>query len=169
MRRAESLQLDSGGQGEARSSACSAAPRGARAAWLSRVSALLPQAVPTEPDPAFLKPSEPLQKSQRAESLGSSQGGGDCEGPGWGRAVPLHPRIQGSSLQGPSEGPEKAVPNLYRHFLPLLPDGGRLSSEFSHILNGSLLSQQGFQQLEPQVDHTRMDAGRGGGEGRGGW
>ncbi|KAJ6654958.1 hypothetical protein lerEdw1_006429 [Lerista edwardsae] len=120
------------------------------------------QAAPTEPDrasePAFLKPPEPLKKGQRVESLGSSQGGGDCEGAGWTRAVPLHPRTQGSSLQGPAEGPEKPVPHLYRHFLPLLPDGGRLSSEFSHLLNCSLLSQQGFQQLEPQVDHTRMDA-----------
>ncbi|XP_066483848.1 centrobin isoform X2 [Tiliqua scincoides] len=110
-------------------------------------------------DPEFRKPSESLNKHQKAECPGSSQGGGDCERPGWTQAVPLHPRTQGSSLHGPSEGPEKSMQDPYRNFLPLLPDAGRLSSEFSHILSCSLLSQQGFQQLEPQVDHTRMESG----------
>ncbi|XP_070582656.1 centrobin isoform X2 [Erythrolamprus reginae] len=57
-------------------------------------------------------------------------------------------------LQGGSEGLEKGLRDSCRQFLPLVPDVGRLSSEFSHILNSSLLSQQGFQQLDPQVDTT---------------
>lgn len=110
-------------------------------------------------DSVFLKPSEPHKKHQNAESLGSSHSGRDCEGPGWTPAIALHPGTQGSSLQGPSEGPEKSMQDSYQHFFPLLPEAGRFSSEFSHILNCSLLSQQGFQQLEAQVDRTRMDAG----------
>ncbi|ETE63173.1 Centrobin, partial [Ophiophagus hannah] len=66
---------------------------------------------------------------------------------------------QQTKSQGGSEGPEKCLRDSSRPFLPLVPDVGRLSSEFSHILNSSLLSQQGFQQLDPQVDTTIAGSG----------
>ncbi|XP_053218138.1 centrobin isoform X1 [Podarcis raffonei] len=100
------------------------------------------------------QPSESLAKTQKAESLGSSQGAGDCEGSAWAQAVPLQPAAQRSSSRGPPDAPEKSLQDAYRHLLPLLPDMGRLSSEFSHVFNYSLLSQPGFQQLEPQVDSS---------------
>ncbi|XP_053117187.1 centrobin [Hemicordylus capensis] len=118
---------------------------------------------PSDPDLApdldCLQPSESLKKMPKVESLGSCQWSGDCEGPGWARAVPLQPAAQRSSLQRPSEAPEKAVQGTNQLFLPLTPDVGRLSSEFSHILSCSLLSQPGFQPLEPQEDHPRIDSG----------
>ncbi|XP_061445302.1 centrobin isoform X2 [Rhineura floridana] len=114
------------------------------------------QNAPSDPDLSsdleFLQPSESL-KTQKVESFGSNQGAGDCEGLAWRQAVPLQPVAQRSSSQGPPEAPEKSAQDAYRHLLPLLPDVGRLS-EFSHVFNYSLLSQQGFQQLEPQVDST---------------
>nr|XP_034992209.1 centrobin isoform X2 [Zootoca vivipara] len=108
----------------------------------------------TPSDLELLQPSESLTKTQKAESLGSSQGAGDCEGSAWAQAVPLQPAAQRSSSRGLPDAPDKSLQDAYRHLLPLLPDMGRLSSEFSHVFNHSLLSQPGFQQLEPQVDSS---------------
>ncbi|KAH0626115.1 hypothetical protein JD844_000890 [Phrynosoma platyrhinos] len=105
-------------------------------------------------DPECLPTSETLKKTQKAESFENSQGAGDSKGPAWTQAVPLQSVIQCSKPQGPSEASEKSLLDPYQHFLHVLPDVGRPSSEFSHIFNYSLLSQQGFQQLEPQVDTT---------------
>ncbi|KAM6452290.1 centrobin isoform 1-T1 [Liasis olivaceus] len=117
----------------------------------------------SEPEPTskpeFLQPCDPLKKTQKMESLGSNQGAGDCKEMAWAKAVPLQPILQQSKLQGAPEGSEKSAQDPSRHFLPLMPDMGRLSSEFSHILNSSLLSQQGFQQLDPQVDTTVAGSG----------
>ncbi|XP_015271192.1 PREDICTED: centrobin [Gekko japonicus] len=118
----------------------------------------LPQDAPPDPGPASelerLQLSESLKKDQKAGSLGSLQDAGDCKGAGCPQAVPLRPVAQHGAPQGSLGGPEKSGLGPYRSFLPLLPDMGRLSSEFSHILNCSILSQQGFQHLEPQMDHT---------------
>nr|XP_056719609.1 LOW QUALITY PROTEIN: centrobin [Euleptes europaea] len=118
---------------------------------------------PLNPGPASevecLQLLEHLKKDQKGESLRSSQGTGDCKGAGWTQALPRQPVAQLSALQGSSEGPEKSLLGPYRPFLPLLPDTGRLSTEFSHILNCSVLSQQGFQPLEPQMDHMGAVAG----------
>ncbi|XP_042332791.1 centrobin isoform X2 [Sceloporus undulatus] len=105
-------------------------------------------------DPECLATSETLKKTQKAESFVNSQGAGDGKGPAWTQAVPLQPVVQCSNPQGPSEAPEKSLLDPYQPFLHILPDVGRPSSEFSHIFNYSLLSQQGFQQLEPQADTT---------------
>ncbi|XP_070582655.1 centrobin isoform X1 [Erythrolamprus reginae] len=103
----------------------------------------------------FLPPSDPPKKTLKGEALCSNAGMGDCKDLAWAKGAPLqpvlHPQIK---LQGGSEGLEKGLRDSCRQFLPLVPDVGRLSSEFSHILNSSLLSQQGFQQLDPQVDTT---------------
>ncbi|XP_063157714.1 centrobin [Candoia aspera] len=109
--------------------------------------------------PEFQQPSCSLKKTQKAEPLGSNPGAGDCREMAWAKAVPLQPVVQQSQLQGAPEGSEKPAQGSSRHFLPLMPDVGRLSSEFSHVLNSSLLSQQGFQQLDPQVDTTVAGAG----------
>ncbi|XP_050788712.1 centrobin isoform X3 [Gopherus flavomarginatus] len=73
-------------------------------------------------------------------------GGGDGEGGGWAfaQAVPLQPVTQRSSLP-PARGPER--------FLPLAPSGC-VSAELAQLLNQSLLSQPGFQPLEPQLDDS---------------
>ncbi|XP_054851541.1 centrobin isoform X2 [Eublepharis macularius] len=119
--------------------------------------------VPSEPGPdserECLQLLESFKKDQKVESVGSSHGTGDCKGVGWAQAVPLQPVAQHSGQQGPLEAAEKSMLGPYRPFLPLLPDMGRFSSEFSHILNCSILSQQGFQQLEPQMDNTGTVAG----------
>ncbi|XP_029142324.1 centrobin-like, partial [Protobothrops mucrosquamatus] len=108
----------------------------------------------------FLPPSEPVKRTAKGEALCSNPGMGDCKELGWAKAVPLQPVLQQQTrFQGVSEGAEKRPRESSRHFLPLVPDVGRLSSEFSHILNSSLLSQQGFQQLDPQVDTTVAGAG----------
>ncbi|XP_039193907.1 centrobin isoform X1 [Crotalus tigris] len=108
----------------------------------------------------FLPPSDPVKRTAKGEALCSTPGMGDCKELGWAKAVPLQPVLQQQTrLQGLSEGAEKRPRESSRHFLPLVPDAGRLSSEFSHILNSSLLSQQGFQQLDPQVDTTVAGAG----------
>ncbi|XP_062993459.1 centrobin [Elgaria multicarinata webbii] len=121
------------------------------------------QDAPSDPDPASdpesLQPSESLKKAQKVESLGSVQGAGDYEGPAWTQAAAFRPLAQRNTLQGPCKGFEKPLQDPYRHFLPLLPDMGRVSSEFSRVLNYSLLSQQGFQQLEPQADTTAAGSG----------
>ncbi|XP_077171853.1 centrobin [Paroedura picta] len=129
-----------------------------------------PQSCPKEPQreaPPELGPaseleclqlSESLRKDRKAESLGSMRGTGDCKGVGCPPAVPLQPVTQPRAPQGSSEGPEKPTLSPCRPFLPLVPDVGRLSSDFSHILNCSLLSQQAFQHLEPQLDHVRAEA-----------
>ncbi|XP_044857457.1 centrobin isoform X2 [Mauremys mutica] len=73
-------------------------------------------------------------------------GAGDGEGGGWAfaQAVPLQPVTQRSSL-APARGPER--------FPPLAPGGG-VSAELAQLLNQSLLSQPGFQPLEPQLDDS---------------
>ncbi|KAL8177123.1 UNVERIFIED_CONTAM: hypothetical protein K2H54_042326 [Gekko kuhli] len=113
---------------------------------------------PPDPGPASelerLQLSESLRTDPKADHLGSLQDPGDCKGAGCPQAVPLRPVTQHGTPQGSFGGPERPGPGPYRSFLPLLPDMGRLSSEFSHILNCSVLSQQGFQHLEPQMDHT---------------
>ncbi|KAK9398310.1 centrobin [Crotalus adamanteus] len=108
----------------------------------------------------FLPPSDPVKRTVKGEALCNNPGMGNCKELGWAKAVPLQPVLQQQTrLQGLSEGAEKRPRESSRHFLPLVPDAGRLSSEFSHILNSSLLSQQGFQQLDPQVDTTVAGAG----------
>ncbi|KAL7983018.1 hypothetical protein Chor_013624 [Crotalus horridus] len=101
-----------------------------------------------------------MKRTAKGEALCSNAGMGDRKELGWAKAVPLQPVLQQQTqLQGVSEGAEKRPRESSRHFLPLVPDVGHLSSEFSHILNSSLLSQQGFQQLDPQVDTTVAGAG----------
>ncbi|XP_048372795.1 LOW QUALITY PROTEIN: centrobin [Sphaerodactylus townsendi] len=123
------------------------------------------QGVPSDAGPASelecLQLSESLQKDQKRESLRRLQGTGDHKRAGCPPAVPLQPVAQHNALQGSSEGPEKSVASArYQSFLPLLPDMERLSSEFSHILNCSVLSRQDFQQLEPQMDQTGATTGQ---------
>ncbi|XP_026578461.1 LOW QUALITY PROTEIN: centrobin [Pseudonaja textilis] len=113
----------------------------------------------SESDPnsesGFLGPPDPPKKTPKGETLCSNAGMGDGKELAWAKVGPLQPVLhQQTKLQGGSEGPEKRLRESSRPFLPLVPDVGRLSSEFSHILNSSLLSQQGFQQLDPQVDTT---------------
>ncbi|XP_026544943.1 centrobin-like [Notechis scutatus] len=108
----------------------------------------------------FLGPSDPPKKTPKGETLCSNAAMGDCKELAWAKVGPLQPVLhQQAKLQGGSEGPEKRLRESSRPFLPLVPDVGRLSSEFSHILNSSLLSQQGFQQLDPQVDTTIAGSG----------
>ncbi|XP_060635905.2 centrobin isoform X1 [Anolis sagrei] len=105
-------------------------------------------------DPERLPPSEALKKMQKVDFFENSQKAEDSKGSSWTQAVPLQPVTQRSKSQGPPEAPEKSILDPYQHFLHAFPDMGRLSSEFSHIFNYSLLSPQGFQQLEPQADTT---------------
>ncbi|XP_060538651.1 LOW QUALITY PROTEIN: centrobin [Pantherophis guttatus] len=108
----------------------------------------------------FLPPSDPHKKIPKGETLCNNAGMGDCKEPAWAKVGPLQPvLISRSNCRGGSEGPEKCLRDPSRQFLPLVPDVGRLSSEFSHILNSSLLSQQGFQQLDPQADTTIAGSG----------
>ncbi|XP_044273188.1 centrobin isoform X2 [Varanus komodoensis] len=120
--------------------------------------------MPPDPDPASdlesPQPSDSLRKTQPVEALGSSQGAGDCGGAVWTTAAPLlPPPAQHNALRAAFTVPEKSAQDPCRPFLPLLPDPGRVSSEFSRVLNCSLLSQQGFQPLDPQVDAAVTGAG----------
>nr|XP_008117789.1 PREDICTED: centrobin [Anolis carolinensis]XP_008117790.1 PREDICTED: centrobin [Anolis carolinensis]XP_008117791.1 PREDICTED: centrobin [Anolis carolinensis] len=99
-------------------------------------------------------PSEALKKTQKVDFFENSQRAEDSKVSPWTQAVPLQPVTQRSKSQGPPEAPEKSILDPYQHFLHAFPDVGRLSSEFSHVFNYSLLSPQGFQQLEPQADTT---------------
>ncbi|XP_039356000.1 centrobin isoform X2 [Mauremys reevesii] len=98
---------------------------------------------PRQP-PSPAPPGKPERWQQ--DPRGGGGGAGDGEGGGWAfaPAVPLQPVTQRSSL-APARGPER--------FLPLAP-GGCVSAELAQLLNQSLLSQPGFQPLEPQLDDS---------------
>ncbi|XP_072833272.2 centrobin [Pogona vitticeps] len=114
---------------------------------------------PASSDPESSQPSESVKTIQKVDTLESSQAAGDGVSLSWAQAIPLQPVTQRSKSQGPCEAPEKSVRQAYQQFLPLLPDPSRPSSDFSHVLNYSLLSQQGFQPLEPQMDATVVGPG----------